>query len=220
MSMLKLQPLIYRSDRRAAQQVWPDDPLSYVSLASSRSLQAISSALLAPLPSSTFQKKLHQTSLGSPDLTSLISSSFPSVSSSETLSLAAYTLGDMPTDKMRRETVRAMWDSGAEVIVIVDRGTPKGADVVKSAREQLIRLGKHNAARGKGKEVDMEDELVIGGETFVAEVSPEQNEDNIEIEAESILDTDTRGCYVVAPVSSPLKTPGGSRWLTCSAVST
>lgn len=188
---------------RAAQQVWPDEPLHYVSLDSSRSLQTISSALLSSL-GPKFQKKLHQTSLGAPDIHSLISSSFPSISSADTLALAAYTLGDLPSDKIRRETVRSMWDSGAEVIVIIDRGTPKGADIVKNAREQLLRLGRHNAARGRGGKVaeqDLEDELVIGGETFVAEVpATVEAAETDDVHSQSQTD-DGRGCYVVAPVS-------------------
>ncbi|KAI5480354.1 hypothetical protein MNV49_000929 [Pseudohyphozyma bogoriensis] len=62
----------------------------------------------------------------------------------KTLALSAFTLGEMGTKEKRRELVRAMWESGAEVIVIVDRGTPGGSRMVIEAREQLLKYGKQS----------------------------------------------------------------------------
>ena len=168
-------------------------------------MQSISSALLASLPSGSLRTKLHQTSLGAPNLQDTIAAAFPDIPASDTMALAAFTLGDLPNDKVRREVVRSMWDSDAEVIVVIDRGTPRGFDLVSQARDQLLRLGRHSArtAAGSRSEVDEEDEeeLVIGGETFFAE--PRGPRDMAPQDGTSGLADETRGCYVVAPVSPP-----------------
>merc|ERR1711964_579991 len=110
-------------------------------------MQGISSHLLGTLRSDIFTTKLHQTSLGAPDLLSLVDASNPHISNQDTMAVAAFTLGDLPSDKVRREVVRSLWDSGAEVIVVVDRGTPKGFNIVATARDQLLRLGRHKHER-------------------------------------------------------------------------
>jgi ribosomal protein RSM22 (predicted rRNA methylase) len=171
-------------------------------------MQTISAALLARLPQASLSTKLLQTSLGSPDLASMLDNAHPQVLPRDTMALAAFTLGDLPSDKVRRETVRAMWDSGAEVIVIIDRGTPKGFDLVATARDQLLRLGRHTADRTAAAEqqqalmdeeapaVDQAEELTIGDTTFFAQ----------EEQASTVLASpiDGRGCHIVAPVRLPL----------------
>ena len=168
-------------------------------------MQSISSALLASLPSGSLRTKLHQTSLGAPILQDTIASSFPDIPASDTMALAAFTLGDLPNDKVRREVVRSMWDSDAEVIVVIDRGTPKGFDLVAQARDQLLRLGRHSArtAAGFRREVDEDDEeeLVIGGEKFFAE--PRDVNNTVTEDGTSGIADEARGCYIVAPVSHP-----------------
>ncbi|GAC99560.1 hypothetical protein PHSY_007162 [Pseudozyma hubeiensis SY62] len=64
-----------------------------------------------------------------------------SVSSSRSLALSAFALSLMTNDTNRFEAVQAMWDSGAEVIVIIDSATPRGFASVASARAQLLQLG-------------------------------------------------------------------------------
>ncbi|SNX84189.1 uncharacterized protein MEPE_02897 [Melanopsichium pennsylvanicum] len=58
------------------------------------------------------------------------------------LALSAFALSLMTNDSNRFEAVQAMWDSGAQVIVIIDSATPRGFASVASARAQLIQLGK------------------------------------------------------------------------------
>ncbi|CDW98003.1 hypothetical protein [Sporisorium scitamineum] len=65
-----------------------------------------------------------------------------------TLALSAFALSLMTNDTNRFEAVQAMWDSGAEVIVIIDQATPRGFASVASARAQLLQLGKHPSAAG------------------------------------------------------------------------
>ncbi|TKY91022.1 hypothetical protein EX895_001021 [Sporisorium graminicola] len=68
-----------------------------------------------------------------------------------TLALSAFALSLMTNDTNRFEAVKAMWDSGADVIVIIDQATPRGFASVASARAQLLQLGKqHASAQGGG----------------------------------------------------------------------
>jgi ribosomal protein RSM22 (predicted rRNA methylase) len=76
-----------------------------------------------------------------------------------------------------------MWNSGAEVIVIIDRGTPRGFKHVADARKLLLRLGQD------GPEQEDLDVLKFNGNAYIAE-------DQLS------LVKDGEGSYVVAPVSS------------------
>lgn len=59
-----------------------------------------------------------------------------------TMALAAFSLGDETSREKRKELVKEMWESGAEVIAIIERGTPGGSRMVIEAREQLLMYGK------------------------------------------------------------------------------
>lgn len=61
-----------------------------------------------------------------------------------TLAVAAFLLGDVRGPDAKRAIVKSMWDSGAEVMVIIERGTPAGSRLVIDAREQLLNLGRHH----------------------------------------------------------------------------
>ncbi|SPO20485.1 uncharacterized protein UTRI_00882_B [Ustilago trichophora] len=63
-------------------------------------------------------------------------------SAGRSLALSAFALSLMTNDSNRFEAVQAMWDSGAEVIVIIDQATPRGFASVASARAQLLQLGR------------------------------------------------------------------------------
>lgn len=65
-----------------------------------------------------------------------------SIGSSRSLALSAFALSLMTNDSNRFEAVQAMWDSGAQVIVVIDQATPRGFASVASARAQLLQLGK------------------------------------------------------------------------------
>jgi len=81
-----------------------------------------------------------------------------------------------------------MWQSGAEVIVIIDRGTPAGSRIVIEAREQLLGLGRREVSRAVASQLDPE--LVEEGLDIV--VDPEVAS---EIEVDPSL-----GSHVIAPV--------------------
>ncbi|SCV70859.1 BQ2448_3621 [Microbotryum intermedium] len=69
-----------------------------------------------------------------------------------TLVLSSFSLGELSTREKRKEFVRSMWETGANVIVIVERGTPRGSRIIKDAREQLLMYGAREAETGVGDE--------------------------------------------------------------------
>ncbi|KAN0060225.1 37S ribosomal protein S22 [Thecaphora frezii] len=58
-----------------------------------------------------------------------------------TLALSAFALSLMPHDQNRTEAVQSMWDSGAEVLVLIDHATKRGFASIAAARAQLLQLG-------------------------------------------------------------------------------
>ncbi|KAM0749740.1 Rsm22-domain-containing protein [Meredithblackwellia eburnea MCA 4105] len=102
-------------------------------------LKARAHQLPIPSPSSALAKmQLGPSSMAS----SHVSAEEGKKGGKKTLALCAFTLGEQGTREKRKEMVRAMWASGAEVIVIVDRGTPAGSRMVIEAREQLLMYGR------------------------------------------------------------------------------
>jgi ribosomal protein RSM22 (predicted rRNA methylase) len=69
-------------------------------------------------------------------------------------------LSDLPNQAARREAIEGMWNSGAETMVIIDRGTPAGFQVVADARQQLLMLGRRQLRRAR-----YEREVAIGSES-------------------------------------------------------
>lgn len=189
-------------ESRAAHEVWPEHKLAYVGLDSSRAMQMLASNTLQSLSPQFLERKLIQISLSAPEVPDVLANSFPDISHDDTMAVAAFTLGDLSDSKVRREVVRSMWDSKADVIVIIDRGTPNGFDIIAQARDQLLRLGRHASESviqlDEQGELPDEDagqhdveEIRIGNEIFVAQ--------NAEVQATGSVAT--QGCYVIAPVS-------------------
>ncbi|KAG0142662.1 hypothetical protein CROQUDRAFT_662190 [Cronartium quercuum f. sp. fusiforme G11] len=58
------------------------------------------------------------------------------------MAIMSFTLSDLPNADARRQAVSGMWNSGAETMVVIDRGTPAGFKVVADARQQLLMLGR------------------------------------------------------------------------------
>ncbi|KAJ2784251.1 37S ribosomal protein S22 [Coemansia javaensis] len=57
------------------------------------------------------------------------------------LVVAAFALSELPSDAARRTTVETLWGYAADTLVLVDRGTPRAAQMVSEARDQLLALG-------------------------------------------------------------------------------
>lgn len=54
------------------------------------------------------------------------------------LTVAAFSLGDLPDDGVRKMTVNALWEQTRDILVLIDRGTPEGSRVIANARRQIL----------------------------------------------------------------------------------
>ena len=137
------------------------EPREYIGLEGSRNMVELSSTLFGALPQllgdgtakggAKLIARAHQLPIPSPSsalakLQISPTSSRPGTGK-KTIAVCAFTLGDQGTKEKRKELVRAMWESGAEVLVIVDRGTPGGSRMVIEAREQLLMYGKRSKSQ-------------------------------------------------------------------------
>ncbi|GAA6063952.1 hypothetical protein JCM10212_004907 [Sporobolomyces blumeae] len=182
----------------------------YVGLDASRTMVEVSSALFGALPlrrtddgqvgtdatSARLAARSHQMTL--PASTSALAKLHLSPNSSRekrTIALAAFALGDFPSREKRRDIVRAMWDSGAEVMVVVDRGTPAGSRIVIEAREQLLRLGQREVSRAVAESIDPD----MAAEGLDVVVDPELAAD---VQVDPSL-----GSHVIAPCPHDMSCP-------------
>ncbi|KAK4056565.1 37S ribosomal protein S22 [Microbotryomycetes sp. JL221] len=155
--------------------VWPETTSKeYIGLDSSRSMVELASAVVGALPNrvvedgrgqltkSTIEAKVHQLVL--PASRQSMAKLHVSPSNrvtvdgisrrKRTVAIAAFSLSDAKSREKRKELVRSMWESGSDVIVIVDRGTPAGSRAVIEAREQLLMFGKRSVAKANEFGVD------------------------------------------------------------------
>lgn len=175
----------------------------YIGLDASRPMVELSSGLFGAIPlrrtddgqvgteatSTRLDAKSHQIVLpASASSLAKLHISTKSAETKKTIALASFSLGDLPTKEKRKDLIRSMWQSGAEVIVIIDRGTPAGSRIVIEAREQLLGLGRREVSRAVASQLDPE--LVEEGLDIV--IDPEVAS---EIEVDPFL-----GSHVIAPV--------------------
>jgi ribosomal protein RSM22 (predicted rRNA methylase) len=59
--------------------------------------------------------------------------------------IASYALNELPPSE-RTSVIDALWHAAKTALIIIEPGTPKGFDVVRSTRESLIGQGAHAAA--------------------------------------------------------------------------
>lgn len=121
----------------AARFIWPDLRY-YVGLDEARPMQAMSSRILDILRPA-LSTKLHQTNLMIDEAAELGKAR----EGDHQIAIAAFTLGDIRTPIDRKKLVERMWDSGAEMVVIIDRGTPAGFRLVADARAHLLQYAKN-----------------------------------------------------------------------------
>lgn len=151
----------------AVQEVWgavdsAGRVREYTGLDGSKAMIELSSTVIGALPndsptsppSSVLPKILARThqlpipcSTGALSKLKLSPTSSHPISGKRTMALASFTLGDLGTKEKRRDVVRGLWDTDAEIIVIIDRGTPAGSRMVLEAREQLLTLGRRSLER-------------------------------------------------------------------------
>ncbi|GAA5971847.1 hypothetical protein JCM11641_001536 [Rhodosporidiobolus odoratus] len=181
----------------AFEEVWgvttsEGTPREYVGLEASINMVELSSGLFGALPlrrtdapdsagpatSARLNAKSYQLALPASSSSIAKLQIHPkSMQTKKTVAFTAFTLGDLATREKRKDLIRAMWDSGAEVIVVVDRGTPAGSRVVIEAREQLLMYGRWEVSRARGTaEVEHDEDLLAAGLEEVPEVAEEASE--------------------------------------------
>lgn len=129
-----------------AAQLWGDHLSRYVAYDQAKPMQWLAASFLQRLPQA--QHKQLATSLYLEDL---LSNAWqpPVVQDPErTMALAAFTLGEMGHPAKRHTFVEKLFNSGAEVVIIIDRGTPAGFRLVAEARAQLLALSKKSGSPG------------------------------------------------------------------------
>ncbi|KZT55403.1 Rsm22-domain-containing protein [Calocera cornea HHB12733] len=113
-----------------------------------------------------------------------------------TLAISAFTLSQLSSENKRRTAIKELWKTGAEVMVLIDRGTKEGFSNIANARRHLLRYGKGEAITavvGKDAYPAELEELTMGKKTFVEEPSLKQLPDGTPLEDVPAL------CHVVAP---------------------
>ncbi|KAI8902088.1 mitochondrial small ribosomal subunit Rsm22-domain-containing protein [Globomyces pollinis-pini] len=58
------------------------------------------------------------------------------------LVISAFTLSELPNDTNRTFTVETLWKQTKDTLILIDRGTPIGFQIIANARQQLIDLAK------------------------------------------------------------------------------
>ncbi|CEH15794.1 3-methyl-2-oxobutanoate hydroxymethyltransferase [Ceraceosorus bombacis] len=112
---------------------------------------------------------------------------------SNTLAILPYALSALSSDNARSALLRKIWESGAQMILVVEEGDHRGFACVASAREELLALG--NDPPCAMANVDEDEVLTLGGQKFYAQKSENAA-------AEDGEDAETgraSGAHVVAP---------------------
>ncbi|EGF99807.1 uncharacterized protein MELLADRAFT_94101 [Melampsora larici-populina 98AG31] len=61
------------------------------------------------------------------------------------IAIMSFTLSDLPNEESRRQAILQLWKTGAKTMIIIDRGTPSGFQLISMARQQLLNLGKRSS---------------------------------------------------------------------------
>ncbi|KAF8640974.1 hypothetical protein AX17_000620 [Amanita inopinata Kibby_2008] len=71
----------------------------------------------------------------------------------QTLALSAFMLSSLPTSVGRKALVKEMWESGADVmVVLIDHSTTTGFEAIAEAREYLLKLGRRGLEDMEGED--------------------------------------------------------------------
>lgn len=127
-----------------------------------------------------------------------LSEALAASSSQPQVVLSTFQLSQIPTTAGRAAKVQEIWESGADTMIIIDKGTKEGFRALSEARAQLLALGRKTRADGttisskasKSKKAS-EDVLQLGGETFFA--------DGVSEVSTPVAHTEAIGSHVVAP---------------------
>lgn len=120
--------------------------------------------------------------------------------------LSTFQLSQVPTTAGRAARVQEMWDTGADTLILIDKGNKEGFRALSEARAQLLSLGRKtradgttisNKASSKSKKMESsEDVLRLGGETFFAEGLDSESS---RAQTPAVAHSEAIGSHVVAP---------------------
>jgi ribosomal protein RSM22 (predicted rRNA methylase) len=54
------------------------------------------------------------------------------------LVISSFALSELPNDTNRKATIDALWNQTNDILVLIDRGTPVGFDIISQARSQIL----------------------------------------------------------------------------------
>lgn len=54
------------------------------------------------------------------------------------LVMSAFTLGDTPSEALRRSALESLWNQTGDVLILIERGTPVGFQIIAQAREWIL----------------------------------------------------------------------------------
>ncbi|KAJ9118646.1 hypothetical protein QFC22_003866 [Naganishia vaughanmartiniae] len=66
------------------------------------------------------------------------------------IAMSTFQLSKLPTRSARLNRIQEIWDTGAEMMIIIDQGSKEGYQAVMEAREQLLSLGRSTAVTASG----------------------------------------------------------------------
>jgi ribosomal protein RSM22 (predicted rRNA methylase) len=69
----------------------------------------------------------------------------PAIQNNSDLVIASYALGEIPRDAIP-SVVKKMWEAANQLLVVIEPGTPRGFEYIRTIRQELIALGAHIAA--------------------------------------------------------------------------
>ncbi|KAI9204581.1 mitochondrial small ribosomal subunit Rsm22-domain-containing protein [Polychytrium aggregatum] len=99
--------------------------------------------------------------------------------------IAAFALSDLPTDAIRQSTLQNLWSQTGDILVLIDRGIPAGAELIAKARQYIL---------------DLENDAFVADQDDMDEAELPEDEAEFEfLEEENGESKERTGAFVVAP---------------------
>ncbi|KAJ3487116.1 hypothetical protein NLI96_g3758 [Meripilus lineatus] len=77
------------------------------------------------------------------------------------IALSAFMLSSLPTPLSRKALVKEIWESGAEMMILIDHNTTAGYENIAEAREVLLRMGRKELENPEAAELEVRGSHVI-----------------------------------------------------------
>jgi ribosomal protein RSM22 (predicted rRNA methylase) len=112
------------------------------------------------------------------------------------VALSAFSLSSLSTPIARKQLIKEMWESGADVFVLIDHNTLAGFQSVAEARAQLLKLGRKEIAAAEFAKSSETANAPSGDSDLLVEDDVTEGKVNLEAAAAS---GKLLGTHVVAP---------------------